>query len=54
MSGEAREDLPRREPRVRQSPPRLETASVRKDRRVIVVGDSPLRGTEGPICGSDL
>ena len=50
VSGEARENLLRREPRLRQSPPCLETASVRKGRRGIVVGDSLLRGMEGPIC----
>ena len=38
VSGEAREDLPRREPKVRQSPSRLETASVRKERRVVMDG----------------
>ena len=45
--------LPRREPRLRQSPPCLETASVRKGRRGIVVGDSLLWGTEGSICRPD-
>ena len=50
MSGEARQDLPRREPKLRQSPPCLETSSVREGRREIVVGDSLLRGMEGPIC----
>ena len=50
VSGEAREDLPRREPKIGWSPPSLETASVRKERKVVVVGDSLLRGTEGPIC----
>ena len=53
MSGEARQDLLRREPRLRQSPPCLETASVRKGRRGIVVGDSLLWGTEGSICRPD-
>ena len=47
------EDLPRREPKARQSPPCLETASVRRERKVVVVGDSLLKGTEGPICRSD-
>ena len=44
VSGEVMEDLPKREPKVRWSPPRLETASVRKERRVVVVGNSLLRG----------
>ena len=38
---------------MRQSPPCLETASVRKERKVVVVGSSLLRGMEGPICRSD-
>lgn len=42
--------LPSREPRLRQSPPCLETASVRKGRRGIVVADSLLCGMEGSIC----
>ena len=42
--------LPRREPRLRWSTPCLETASVREGRRRIVMGDSLLRGMEGPIC----
>ena len=50
MSGEARQDLPGREPKLRQSPPCLEAASVRKGRRGIVVGDSLLWGMEGSIC----
>lgn len=37
----------------RHSPPRLRTSSTKKERRVIVVGDSLLRGTEGPICRPD-
>ena len=54
-SGKAMEDLPRREPKARQSPPHLETASVRKERKVVVVGDSLLRGMHmGPICSPDL
>ncbi|KAK4827179.1 hypothetical protein QYF61_015141 [Mycteria americana] len=32
---------------------RINTTSTRKRRRVIVVGDSLLRGTEGPICRTD-
>uniref|UniRef100_A0A8B9UU32 Reverse transcriptase domain-containing protein n=1 Tax=Anas zonorhyncha TaxID=75864 RepID=A0A8B9UU32_9AVES len=47
------ESLPRRMPRARKSTPRLRTASTRTERRVIVVGDSLLRGTEGPICLPD-
>ena len=35
------------------SAPRLKTASSKKERRVIVVGDSHLRGTEGLICWPD-
>ena len=50
MSGEARENLPRKEPRLRHSPPCLETASVREGRREIVVRDSLLWGMEGSIC----
>jgi len=34
-------------------PSRITTSSKRKKRRVIVVGDSQLRGTEGPICWAD-
>jgi len=48
------EDLPRRKPKARHSPPRLETASVRRERKVVVVGDALLRGMEGPICRPDL
>ena len=50
VSGEAMEDLPRREPKAKRSPACLETVSVRKQRKVVVVGDSLLRGMEGPIC----
>ena len=32
---------------------RLMTASTRKDRRVVVIDDSLLRGMEGPICRPD-
>jgi len=31
----------------------MTTASAKKKRRVIVTGDSLLRGTEGPICRPD-
>uniref|UniRef100_A0A8B9TZX8 SGNH hydrolase-type esterase domain-containing protein n=1 Tax=Anas zonorhyncha TaxID=75864 RepID=A0A8B9TZX8_9AVES len=47
------ESVPRRIPRVRRSTPRIRTASTKNERRVIVVGDSVLRGTEGPICRPD-
>ncbi|KFQ57597.1 hypothetical protein N334_03560, partial [Pelecanus crispus] len=40
-------------PKANQSPPRITTAPVKKKRRVIVVGDSLLQGTEGPICHPD-
>ena len=50
VSGEVREDLPRRGPRARWSSTHFEINSARKDSRVIVVSDSFLRGTEGPIC----
>ena len=53
MSGEARPDLLRMESRLRQSPPCLETASVREGRREIVVRDSLLWGMEGSICSPD-
>jgi len=33
--------------------PYITTTSTRKKRRVIVVGDSLLKGTEGPICRTD-
>ncbi|XP_042671795.1 uncharacterized protein LOC122158835 [Centrocercus urophasianus] len=45
--------LPPSLPKVRRSAPRLKTASSKKERRVVVVGDSLLRGTEGPICRPD-
>jgi len=34
-------------------PSRITTSSTRRKRRVIVVGHSQLRGTEGPICRAD-
>jgi len=40
-------------PRARQSAPRITTASTKTKRRVIVIGDSLLRRTEGPICRLD-
>ena len=48
--GEAIKDLPRREPKARHSPSHFGTASFRKERNVVVLDDSLLRGTEGPIC----
>ena len=40
-------------PRARQSAPHITTASMKEKRRVIVIGDSFLRGTEGPMCRPD-
>jgi len=40
-------------PRARQSDPHIMTASMKKKRRVIVIGDSLLKGTEGLICRLD-
>ncbi|KAK4823952.1 hypothetical protein QYF61_008338 [Mycteria americana] len=40
-------------PRSEECTSRINTTSTRKRRRVIVVGDSLLRGTEGPICRTD-
>ncbi|KAK4832349.1 hypothetical protein QYF61_021878 [Mycteria americana] len=40
-------------PRSEERTSRLTTTSTRKKRRVIVVGDSFLKGTEGPICRTD-
>jgi len=40
-------------PRTRQSAPCIMSASTKKKRRIIVIGDSLLRGTEGPICRPD-
>lgn len=34
--------------------PRIITTSMKKTRRVIVVGDSLLRGAEGPVCQAPL
>jgi len=41
-------------PRTRQSAPCIMTSSTEKQRRVIAIGHSLLRGTEGPICRPDL
>jgi len=40
-------------PRTSQSAPCIMTALAKKKRRVIFIGDSLLRGTEGPICRPD-
>ena len=40
-------------PRTSQSAPSITTALAKKKRRVIVIGDSLLRGTEGPMCRPD-
>ena len=45
--------LPPSVSKMRTSAPRLKTASSEKERRVIVVGDSLLRGTEEAICWPD-
>ena len=49
MAVEARENLPRKEPRLRWSPPCLEAASVRKHRKITVVADALLRGVGSPM-----
>jgi len=36
-----------------RSAARIMTALAKKKRRVIVIGDSLLKGTEGPICRSE-
>ncbi|XP_068023760.1 uncharacterized protein [Melanerpes formicivorus] len=43
----------RKEPKAKRSPPATTTSSTKKRRRVIVVGDSLLGATEGPICCPD-
>ena len=45
--------LPPSVSKVRRSAPHLKIASSRKERRVIVIADSLLRGIEGPICQPD-
>ena len=45
--------LPPSVTKVRRSAPCSKTASSKKERRVIVVGESLLSGTEGPICQPD-
>jgi len=47
------EGPPRGSPRASQTAPCITTASAKKKRRVIVVDDSHLRGTEDPICRPD-
>ena len=42
-----------RAPKARQPTPRIATSFVKKERRVIVMGGSLLKGTEGPICRLD-
>ncbi|KAK4810861.1 hypothetical protein QYF61_008833 [Mycteria americana] len=44
---------PEERPRPERHTPRITTTSTKKKRCVIVVGDSLLRGTEGPICHAD-
>lgn len=45
--------LPTRSHRKRRLTSQLKTASDKKERRVIVIGNSLLKGTEGPICRVD-
>jgi len=40
-------------PRMSQTAPCITTASAKKKSRIIVIGDSLLRGTEDPICQLD-
>ena len=47
------EALSREVPRLSRAAPRILTASEKRKRRVIVVGHSLLKGTEGPICRPD-
>ena len=44
---------PMRLPWVKQSTPHLMTVSTQKDGRGVVIGDSLLRGMEGPVCQPD-
>ncbi|KAK4830603.1 hypothetical protein QYF61_012029 [Mycteria americana] len=59
VEGQSMEDgdnslsTPEVSPRSEERTSRINTTSTRKRRRVIVVGDSLLRGTEGPICWMD-
>ncbi|XP_053823847.1 uncharacterized protein LOC128801764 isoform X1 [Vidua chalybeata] len=45
--------LPSEPPNYDSSKKSITTSNVKKKRRVIVVGDSLLRGTEGPVCRPD-
>ena len=49
-SREVMEDLPRKESKAMWSPPHLETASVRKERKMDVVGHSLLRELKAPYA----
>ncbi|GAB0208393.1 hypothetical protein GRJ2_003305000 [Grus japonensis] len=59
VEGHSREDMddsqatPEVAPRPERPMPRVVTTPTKKKRRVIVVGDSLLKGTEGPICRAD-
>ncbi|KAK4826058.1 hypothetical protein QYF61_004173 [Mycteria americana] len=59
VEGQSMEDgddslsTPEVSPRSEERTSRINTTSTRKRRQVIVVGDSLLRGTEGPICWTD-
>ncbi|KGL90143.1 hypothetical protein N301_00086, partial [Charadrius vociferus] len=50
MTEDGEDDPSSESPRAIHSPPHLRISSTKKERRVIVVGDSLLRGTEGTIC----
>lgn len=39
--------------RLSQPMPRIKTASIKKSKQVVVIGDSLMKGTEGPICRAD-
>lgn len=39
--------------RARQHTPHIKTSSIKKKRRVVVIGDSLLRGMDGPKCQMD-
>ncbi|GAB0208750.1 hypothetical protein GRJ2_003340700 [Grus japonensis] len=59
VEGHSSEDMddsqatPEVAPRPKGPMPRVVTTPTKKKRRVIVVGDSLLKGTEGPICRAD-
>ncbi|GAB0208855.1 hypothetical protein GRJ2_003351200 [Grus japonensis] len=59
VEGHSKEDMddsqatPEVAPRPKRPMPRVVTTPTKKKRRVIVVGDSHLKGTEGPICRAD-